>query len=100
MHGLAYRRTREKNLDTLTTLGLLPSEMLAVVAALHAEQALGPPWNNAHPDHPEELTCEFGTVVKDHAIYVKLCIVGFEDGARGAVISFHFAEKPLVLPYE
>lgn len=97
---LKYRRGRDKNIVTLASLGISASAMFEIVVRLEPEQALGLPWKSRHPEHPEETTCEFGTTVESHEIYVKVCIVGLDDGAAGAVISFHVAEKPFVFPYK
>ncbi len=96
---LTYRRDRDKNLATLASLGCTIREMYEAVASVQPEDALGPPWDNRHPDFPDELACEFGTVLQGHEVYVKVTVVGLEDGVRGCVISFHFPEKPLTYPY-
>ncbi len=97
---LYYRRDREKNLSTLAALGFTVSEMFAIVAALRPEDALRPPWNNTNPGFPDELVCEFGTLIEGREIYVKISVVGLKDGVRGCVISFHISEKPLAYPYK
>lgn len=97
---LYYRRDREKNLNTLSALGFTLGEMFAIVTALRPEDALRLPWNNTNPDFPDELVCEFGTLIEGNEIYVKVSAVGLQDGARGCVISFHFSEKPLAYPYK
>jgi len=96
---LLYRRSREKNLSTLTDLGWLPSQMLEFVASLEPEQALCSPRGNRNPSHDEEVVCEFGTDVEGKAVYIKVTVVGAEEGAAGCVISFHFAEQPFVFPF-
>lgn len=96
---LTYRRTREQNLVTLTELGWLPSQMFEFVAALEPEQALCSPRRNRHPEHGEESVCEFGARIEGKDVYIKLTVVGYSEDCAGCVISFHFAEKPLVFPY-
>jgi hypothetical protein len=96
---LTYRRSREKNLATLAALGWLPSQMFAFVADLEPEQALCVPRRNTNPAHPEEMVCEFGADIEGESIYIKITVVGIDDGAAGCVVSFHFAEKPLVFPF-
>ena len=97
---LVYRRTRDKNMQTLIDLGWKPSDMLDFVAALRPESALGLPRTNQHPDHSDELVCEFGCEHEGPAIYVKIAVVGLESGTSGCVVSFHFAEKPFVFPFD
>ena len=96
---LTYRRTREKNIATLLELGWLVRDMFTCVVSLQPEQALGPPRLNSHPDHTDELTCEFGTSIEGRDVYVKLTVVGLDEGAAGCVVSFHFAERPFVFPF-
>ena len=93
---LSYRRSRQKNLETLTQLGWLPSQMFQFIATLEPEQALCSPRKNRHPEHLEETVCEFGAGVDGKPVYIKITVVGTEDGAAGCVISFHFAEQPLL----
>lgn len=96
---LSYRRSREKNLTTLTDLGWLPSQMFEFIAALQPEQALCSPQSNRHPEHLEEMVCEFGAEIDGRAVYIKITVVGTEGGAAGCVISFHFAEQSFVFPF-
>lgn len=96
---LTRRRDRDKNMATLASLGCTVREMYEAVASVQPEDALGPPWKNTNPGFPDEQVCEFGTVLQGHDVYVKIAVVGLEDGVRGCVISFHFPEKPLAYPY-
>lgn len=96
---MTYRRDRSKNRSTLETLGWNVSAMLDQVSTLLPEQALCLPRKNSHPDFEWERTCEFGTRVHGEDIYVKMTVFGDENQARGCVLSFHFAEKPLVFPF-
>lgn len=96
---LVYRWERDKNVQTLLALGWQPGNMLDYVAALEASAALGAPRRNRHPDHRNELVCEFGTSVDGQDIYVKMTIVGLESDAAGCVVSFHFAEKSFTFPF-
>lgn len=92
-------RDRLKNQQTLAMLGISRRQMLTCIEALRPDQALGIPWDNRNPEHPDELVCDFGMSWEGHPLYVKIAIVGLEDGAAGAIISFHLAEKPLEFPY-
>ncbi|MBF4509334.1 MAG: hypothetical protein ISP10_02470 [Aeromicrobium sp.] len=96
---MTYRRDRAKNRSTLETLGWTVSAMLEHVTTISPEQALCLPRKNRHPDFGWERTCEFGTRVHGKDIYVKMTVFGDEHQARGCVLSFHFAEKPLVFPF-
>lgn len=96
---LTYRRSREKNLLTLTELGWLPGQMFEFVAALKPEQALCSPRENRHPEHGEESVCEFGAHIDGRDVYIKVTVVGSKDTCAGCVISFHCAERPLVFPF-
>lgn len=98
--GRVNFRRRDKNLQTLAELEITPSHMREVVAALRPEDALCEPWPNKHPDYADEMSCKFGTQVRDRDIYVKITAVGLPHGARGCVISFHFAEQPLRYPFK
>ena len=97
---LNYRRTRDKNRETLGALGWQPRDMFECVASLRPEQALCSPRQNRHPDHQRELVCEFGTEAQGREIYVKVTVVVHDNGVAGCVISFHFAEKPLEFPFD
>ena len=99
-HRLTYRRTREKNRETLAILGWIPDDMFEHVAGLRPEQALHTPRKSRNPAHTQEMACEFGTRAAGHDIYVKVTVVACEDGAAGCVVSFHIAEKPFQFPSE
>jgi len=92
--GRLKPRERDKNLKTLALLGLSYPDMIDCILRLRPEEALNPPWDNRNPGHPEERVCDFGTHVDAHRIYVKIAVVGLEDGAAGAIVSFHLAERP------
>jgi len=97
---LVYRGSREKNMSTLAVLGWTRRDMYDCIVALRPEQALCLPWHNHHPDHASEQVCEFGTLVADHAVYIKLTVGVVESGVAGCVVSFHTAEKPLSFPFQ
>lgn len=92
--GRLKPRFREKNQRTLAVLGLSHKDMIDCILALRPEQVLNPPWDNRNPGHPEERVCDFGTYMEEHQLYVKIAVVGLEDGAAGAIVSFHLAERP------
>jgi hypothetical protein len=91
--GRLKPRERKKNQMTLALLGLSYQDMIDCILDLRPEQALNSPWDNRNPGHPEERVCDFGTHMKEHHIYVKIAVVGLEDGAAGAIVSFHVAER-------
>jgi len=91
--GRLKPREREKNQRTLALLGLSYQDMIDCILGLRPEQALSSPWDNRNPGHPEERVCDFGTRIEEHHIYVKIAVVGLEDGAAGVIVSFHLAER-------
>ena len=74
--------------------------MFDAMVSLEPEQALCMPRPNANPDCSGERVCEFGTELMGREIYVKVTVVGVEDGAAGCVISFHFPERPMTFPFK
>ena len=92
--GRLKPREREKNQRTLALLGLSYPDMIECILDLRPEQALSLPWDSRNPGHPEERVCDFGTHLEGHQLYVKIAVVGLEDGAAGAILSFHLAERP------
>jgi len=97
--SLVYRGSRAKNMDTLAALGWTRSDMYECVAGLLPEQALGVPWDNRHPEHPDERVCQFGTHVEDYEIYIKVTAATQGSQVLGCVVSFHFAERALQFPF-
>ena len=93
-HGRLKPRERQKNQRTLALLGLSYQDMIGCILGLRPEHALSPPWDNRNPGHPGERVCDFGTYIGEHQLYVKIAVVGLEDGAAGAIVSFHLAERP------
>ena len=89
-----YRR-RNKERETLSALGITPSEAYRLIANLTAGDALKPMRPNDDARFPEESVCEFGMVYKGHDIYVKISACGCDDGVTAFVLSFHFAERTL-----
>jgi hypothetical protein len=96
---LSYRRARNKNRDTLLVLEWSATDMFAQVGALTPRDALCVPRRSRNPQHPDEAVCEFGIRVQGRQIYVKVTAVGSASGVAGCVVSFHFAERPLVFPF-
>jgi len=94
LRGRLKPRERQKNQRTLALLGLSYQDMIDCILRLSPEQALRPPWDNRNPGHPEERVCDFGAHMGEHQLYVKIAVVGLEDGAAGAIVSFHLAERP------
>ena len=97
---LVVRGTRDKNIQTLASLGLTQSAVLDAVAALEPESALGPPRKNEHPLFADELVCEFGMDRGSFELYVKVTAGIDADGSKGCVISFHVAERPMRYPFK
>lgn len=97
---LGYRRDgRKVSMDTLAELGLSVTDVLDRVAALEPTQALNLPWENVHPQFPDELTCDFGIYIEEHGIYVKVTIGIADEEPAGCVISFHPQERPFTFPF-
>lgn len=92
---LGYRRNdRKVSMATLAELGLTTSDMLDRVARLEPSQALHSPWDNRNPAFPHEKACDFGIVVEETGVYVKVCIGIRNDESTGCVISFHLQDRP------
>ena len=91
---------RDKDLSTITNLGLKQREILDAVAGLLPEQALNLPWDNRNDHFPNERVCDFGSRLGDTEVYIKVT-AGVDDSGDcgGCVISFHQPERPLIYPY-
>ena len=78
----SFEQRREKNIRTLTTLGLLPEDVLQIL----------------HDYDTKETYCiwKFGITIDDREIYIKLKLQ--EDCVKD--ISFHFAEQKIEYPFK
>ena len=99
-HRVTYQRDRDKNRATLEHLGIPPTEMLRIVRDLRPEQALRAPWPNRNTKFKSETVCDFGTEVDGQEVYVKIAVVGTDDGAYASVVSFHLAEQAFNYPFK
>ncbi len=94
-----YRR-RDKERETLSALGITPSEAFGLIASLTPDDALKPIRPNDNARFPEESVGEFGMTYEGHEIYVRISACGCDDGATAFVLSFHFAERTLDYLYK
>ena len=86
---------REKNIRTLTELGLLPEDVFQILLELTPQNY----YRGASNDYDTgEIDCiwEFGTLIEDKEIYIKLKLT--EDYVKD--ISFHIAEREMEYPYK
>jgi hypothetical protein len=98
--GRVTYRPCDETRKTLNMLGFIPSDMYEVIAKLSVRDALNDPWSNRNPKYPQETVCDFGILIEGREVYIKITVVGLQDGARSAVVSFHFAKRRLEHPFK
>lgn len=86
---------REKNIHTLSTLGLLPEEVFQILLELTPKNYYRGP-STDYDTNETDCIWEFGVVIEQKQIYIKLKLI--RDFVKD--ISFHFAEKELTFPFE
>ena len=81
---------REKNIQTLAELGLLPKDVFQILFELTPQNYYRGPSNDYDT---KEIDCiwEFGTFIEDKEIYIKLKLT--DDYVKN--ISFHIAERKI-----
>ena len=81
---------REKNIQTLAKLGLLPEDVFQILLELTPQNYYRGPSNDYDT---EEIDCiwEFGITIEQQEIYIKLKLT--EDYVKD--ISFHIAERKI-----
>jgi len=85
---------RDKYMETLAELGMLPSQAEEAILSLTIEnyyKGLGP------GDREGEEVCEFGMMIEEKEIYIKLLTNSKHKNA--CCFSFHTAERPITYPY-
>lgn len=88
-------RPRDKNINTLAELDILPVDRIHYIMKLTAENYYAGPSNDTYdPGKPDYY--EFGIQVKNKEVYVKLSI-GLPN-KRVDCMSFHLAEYPITYP--
>ena len=92
--GIVFR-PRNKNLDTLGILDIIPSYRNEVIKKLTARNLLGGPKKNEE-DVTQPDYYEFGVIIKDKEIYIKIS-TGL-PGKPADCMSFHIAEHKIKYP--
>lgn len=88
--------SRRKNIDSLAELGLTRSTCREEILALSVTDYCAGP----EPDHDRPgYIWEFGKIVNNQEVYMKLKIATVGRGKIAKCISFHKAEYPLVYPW-
>ncbi len=93
---LQFLGNRKKNIDTLAKLGINLAGCIAYINELTYRNYLSGPLDD-RDTHDEKCVWEFGTVINDLDVYIKIKHVE-EDGLL--LLSFHESEKPFVFYYE
>ena len=92
--GIVFR-PRDKNLDTLAALDIIPGHRNEVIRKLTAQNYMGGPKNDTEaPAKPNYY--EFGVMIKNREVYIKL-----STGLYGKPVdcmSFHIAERKIQYP--
>lgn len=90
-------RPREKNMDSLATLDILPIDRIVYLKKLTADNYhSGPKPDNENPSSPHYY--EFGVMIKGFEVYIKLSL-GRPD-KRVDCMSFHIAERKITYPLQ
>lgn len=91
---------REKNNETLTKLGWLPSHVKQEILQLtYKDYCRGPEANTSRSGNQKGSVWTFGRKIKNLDIYIKLHVIPFGEN-RCVCISFHEAEAELNYPYQ
>ena len=91
----SFEQRREKNIRTLTTLGLLPENVFQILLELTPQNYYRGP-SNDYDTKETDCIWEFGITIDDREIYIKLKLQ--EDCVKD--ISFHFAEQKIEYPFK
>ncbi|TMI63767.1 MAG: toxin [Bacteroidetes bacterium] len=92
--GIIYRDDRNKNLQSLLTLDILPARRTELLKTITVEDFVeGPLRENLYGGADMWV---FGKTIRQHEVYIKITL-GFA-GRQVICISFHIAERPLLYP--
>ena len=91
----SFEEQREKNMRTLTALGLLPEDVFEILSGLTAQNYYRGPSTDYNTNEIDSIW-EFGTSLDGREIYIKLKLTS--DFVKD--ISFHFAEKTMEFPFK
>lgn len=86
---------REKNIETLAALGLLPEDVFQILLELTPQNYYRGPSRDYDTDETDCIW-EFGMTIEQRKIYIKLKLT--DDHVKD--ISFHFAEKEMTFPFK
>jgi len=89
---------REKNLNTLSKLGLMPNHVKEYLLQLTYKNYFnGPETDRDENKSPGEIMF-FGADINDIEIYIKVKLLSLNNGKFCMCLSFHEAEKPIYYP--
>lgn len=91
----SFEQQRKKNIDTLAELGILPEDVFDLLLELTPENYYKGPSKDYNTDE-KDCIWEFGIKINERDIYIKLKLM--TDFVKD--ISFHFAERPLIFPFQ
>ena len=87
---------RRKNMESLAELGLTKRNCREEILSLSVEDYCDGP--KPDKDKPGEVW-EFGKLIEEKEIYIKLKIAQVEGVRLAKCLSFHVAERPLCFPF-
>lgn len=88
-------RPREKNIDALAELDIVPKQRIDYLNRLNYQNYISGPLKDTFDPHKPDYY-EFGMKIKGIDVYIKISL-GLE-GKRVDCMSFHKAEKPISYP--
>jgi hypothetical protein len=86
---------RTKNTECLAKLGYTLLDVRDQILDLSIENYVRGPYTD---NHDLGSFWEFGTIVNESEIYIKLKLATFNILRTVRIVSFHFAEKPMAYP--
>ena len=91
----SFEYQREKNINTLAALGLLPEDVFQILTELTPQNYYRGPSIDYDTNEIDSIW-EFGITLDEREIYIKLKLT--VDYVKD--ISFHFAEKEMNFPFK
>lgn len=91
----SFEEQRDKNICTLTVLGLLPEDVFQILLELTPQNYYRGPSTDYNTDEADCIW-EFGVMIEQREIYIKLKLT--ENFVKN--ISFHFAKRELTFPFK
>lgn len=89
---------REKNLNALGKLGLMPTHVKEYLLQLTYKNYFNGPEKDRDENKPPGEIMFFGAVINDTEVYIKVKLLSLNNGTFCICLSFHEAEKPIYYP--